>query len=157
MIEATYLAAFTCKEGRPGEAVTLAWGVCEQLLSIAWEALLDDAGNTGRMPARRRRKLRGRDYTASVTTEMLELGMQIDHDLYVHLEKARRARNQWTHEMREPNIAQVSHAIRSVEGLFQKIYGIHLTYPLGGPSPGVPAWNIWIWEAVTGSGWANGR
>ena len=151
MIEAAYMAACRCAEGRLGEAVTLAWGVCEQLLSTAWETLLNDTRDTGRMPARRRKKLKDRDYTASVITEMLELGMRIDHDLYRHLEEARKSRNQWTHDMCEPSIGQVRDAIRAAEGLFRQIKGIHLSFQLSGPSPGVPEWNIWIWEASKGS------
>ena len=152
MIEAAYMAACRCAEGRFGEAVTLAWGVCEQLLSTAWETLLNDTRDAGRMPARRRKKLKDRDYTASVITEMLELGMRIDHDLYRHLEEARKSRNQWTHDMCEPSIGQVRDAIRAVEGLFRQTKGIHLSFQLSGPSPGVPGWNIWIWEASKGSG-----
>ena len=150
--EAAYLAGCRYAEGRLGEAVTLAWGVCEQLLSTAWETLLNDTKDAGRMAARRRKKLIGRDYTASVITEILELGMHIEHDLYRHLEEARKARNQWAHEMREPDNSQVLHAIRAIEGLFLEIHGIHLSPQLNDLSPGVPGWNIWVWEAVKGSG-----
>ena len=150
MVEAAYLAACRYAEGRLGEGVTLAWGVCEQLLSIAWDTLINDTRDGGRMPGKRRAKLKGRDYTASVMTEMLELGMRMDYALYGHLEEARKARNQWTHEMEEPSNAQVLHAIRAAEGLFKRIKGIDLSLPLGTPSPGVPGMNIWIWEATKG-------
>ena len=59
MVEAAYLAACRHSEGRLGEAVTLAWGVCEQLLSSAWEKLLSDTGNTSRMPDKRKKKAQG--------------------------------------------------------------------------------------------------
>ena len=151
MIEAVYLAAGANAQGRPGETVTSVWGVCEQLLSLAWKAFLNESKDFGRMPATRRKKLSDRDYTASVMIEMLELGKRINYDLYLHLEEARKARNRWTHDMLEPSGAQVSHAIWAVERLFQEVYGIHITLPLTGLSPGVPGWNIWIWEAVKGS------
>ena len=150
MVEAVYLAACRYAEGRLGEAVTLAWGVCEQLLSIAWDTLINDTRDGGRMPRIRRAKLKGRDYTASVMTEMLELGMRIGDDLYGDLEEARKARNQWAHEMSEPSSAQVLHAIRAVEGLFKQIKGIDHSLPLNSPSPGVPGWNVWVWEAAKG-------
>ena len=148
MVEAAYLSACRYAEGRLGESVTLAWGVCEQLLSIAWDTLLNDTRDGGHLPGIRRTKLRGRDYTASVMTEMLELEMRIEYGLYGHLEEARKARNQWAHEMREPSNAQVLHAIRAAEGLFKQIKGIDHPLPLNSPSPGVPGWNIWIWEAA---------
>lgn len=58
----------------------MAWGVCEQLLSTAWKALLADTKAASRMTRERSRKLEGRDYTASVMTEILELGMRIDYE-----------------------------------------------------------------------------
>ena len=128
MIEATYLAACRVSEGRSGEAITLAWTVCEQLLSTAWETLLNDMKNdkerAGRMPSSRKEKLEGRDYTASVKTEMLEINRRINHDLYLHLETARKARNTWAHNMREPETHEVYKAIRAVEGLLRQIKGI---------------------------------
>ena len=128
--------------------MTLAWGVCEQLLSTAWETLLNDTSPTRRMSKERKNKLRSRDYTASVITEVLELGMRIEYELYRHLEEARKARNSWTHNMREISFGQATEAIRAAEGLFRHIHGIELSLQLSGLSPGVPAWNIWIWEAV---------
>ena len=148
MVEAAYLAACRYAEGRLGEAITLAWGVCEQLLSSAWHAFLEDARVASRMPRERTRKLVGRDYTASVVTEMLELGMRIDYELYRQLEKARKARNRWAHEMSEPDHEQVRHTIRATEGLFLSIHDLPLSFPLNSPSPGVPAWNIWVWEGI---------
>ena len=152
MSEAAYLAGNRCAEGRLGEAVTLAWGVCEQLISTAWDRLLSEARGTGRMPGKRLKKLTERDYTVSVRTEFLEFEERIGQGLYQHLEEARRARNRWAHEMKEPDSGQVLHSIRAVEGLFNLIHGIRLSLSLTGPSPGVPEWNVWIWEAVKNNG-----
>ena len=152
MIEATYLAGCRYAEGRLGEAVILAWGVCEQLISAAWSTLIDDERRADRMPKKRREKFVGRDYTASVKVEILRLGMRLEADLYEHLELARKARNDWAHQMREPDSGQVQHAIRAIEGLLQKVHGIELPIPLNSPSPGVPGWHIWIWEQRTKGG-----
>ena len=150
MSEAAYLAGCRFAEGRLGEAVTLAWGVCEQLLSTAWDLLLNEEKAIGHMPSQRRKKLGGRDYTASVRTELLALGRKIEHDLYQHIEAGRRARNQWAHEMIEPDSVQVRHSLQAVEGLLKKIHGIQMSLPLNSPSPGVPEWNRWVWEKVKG-------
>ena len=150
MLEAAYLAACRCSEGRLGEAITLAWGVCEQLLSKAWTELISDIRNESRMPKTRREKLNGRDYTASVMTEILELSGRIDYDLYVHLEQARKARNRWMHEMSEPETIQVLHAIKALQGLLHSVLGIQQAYPMHSPSPGVPEWFIWHWNAIGG-------
>ena len=146
MSEAAYLAACRYAEGRFGEGVTLAWGVCEQLISTAWDRALNERKGTGHMPKTRRKKLEERDYTVSVKTEFLELEGRIDHNLYQHLEEARKARNRWAHDMQQPNNAQASHSIRALEGLLRDIHGVQLSLALTGPGGGVPEWNIWIWE-----------
>ena len=148
MSEAVYMAGCRCAEGRFGEAVTLAWGVCEQLLSTAWETLLEELADIGRMPSGRKRRLNDRDYTASIKIEFLEIGTRLDHELYQHLEEARKARNRWVHDLKEPDGAQLLHAIQAVEGLLRTIHGLQVSLPLTYPSPGVPAWNRWVWEQV---------
>ena len=42
MVEALYLSVRRHYEGRFGEAITLSWGVCEQLLATAWEGFIDE-------------------------------------------------------------------------------------------------------------------
>ncbi len=148
MIETAYLAACRCSEKRFGEAITLAWGVCEQLISSAWNTLLDDV-QSGRMPKKRKKVLNGRDYTASVVTEILELNGIIDHELYLLLNEARKFRNKWAHQLTEPDESDVHKAIRATENLLFQIKGVKLFLQAGGRG-GVPAWNIWIWEQVRG-------
>ena len=80
-------------------------------------------------------------------TEFLELEGRIEHDVYQHLDEARKGRNNWVHDMKEPDNSQVRHSIQAVEGLLQNIHGIRLSLSLSSPSPGVPAWNKWVWEA----------
>ena len=151
MIEAAYLAACRLTEDRSGEAITLAWGVCEQLLSSAWKKLLNDVKNDGRMSGKRADKLEGRDYTASVMIEMLEINGQIDHDLYRRLEIGRKARNDWAHDMRKPKGSVVYETIRALEDLLQQVTGVKLSLQLTGPPGGVPGWNIWVWESLQNS------
>ena len=148
MIEAAYLAGCICSEGRFGEALTLAWGVCEQFLASAWDALLNDTNIVGK----RKEKLKGMDYTISVITEMLEINNRIDHKLYLDLEAARKARNSWAHKMQAPSMHEVGKAIRCMESLFRQVKNIHLSLQLSGPGGGVPQWNIWIWEQVRRAG-----
>ena len=148
MVEAAYLAACRCMEGRLGEAITLAWGVCEQLLSISWKELISEASVKGTMTRKRKEKLNnGRDYTASVVIEMLELSGRINHDLYVSISNARQARNNWMHKMQEPNNAQVLDALHAVEGLLQNVLDIQQVFPMHIPSPSVPTMHFGVWKA----------
>lgn len=148
MVEAAYLAGHRCTEGRSGEAITLAWSVCEQLISTVWRRFLTGTSPKSRMTGKRIKKLTGRDYTSSVITEFLELEGLIEHAVFQHLEEARRGRNRWVHDMKEPNDSQVSRSIQAVEGLLQSVHEIQLSLSLSRPSPGVPGWNKWTWEAT---------
>ena len=151
MIEAVYLAACRCTEKRFGEAITLAWGVCEQLLSSAWQVLIDDIKASDRMRRKRKDKLEGRDYTVSVITEILEMNDRIDHDLYLLLEDTRKARNNWAHKMHIPTVNDADKAIGAAERLFRHVKGIHISLGMYGRG-GVPMWNIWIWDEVNSRG-----
>lgn len=149
IIETAYMAACRYWEKRYGEAVILAWGVCEQLVSSAWSSMLDDAraSGTSRMPKDRRKKLISRDYTASVMIEMLEINGRINHDLYRLLEVARKARNRWAHELHVPKESEVLICIRAAQNLLRHIKRVQLVLQMGGRG-GVPQWPIWMWEQV---------
>ena len=140
LIDSLYGAARRYTERRSGEAVVVAWAVCEQLLSSAWNALLVDAKSAGRLPGKRRNKLEGRDYTASVMVEMLELVNRIDYDLYCRLEVARKSRNDWAHSFQEPNYSEVSETFSAALDLLHKIKGVRVLLTLTDPGPGVPSW-----------------
>ena len=140
LIDSLYGAARSYAERRAGEAASVAWTVCEQLLSEAWTLLLNDTKSQGRMPGKRRNKLEGLDYTASIKVEMLEINGRIDYDLYGQLEVARRARNQWVHKMREPNYSEVSQTIGAAQVLLHRIKGVRVLMTLTDPEPGVPDW-----------------
>ena len=152
MIESVYLAAYRYLERRSGEAVVVAWTVCEQLLLAAWSSLLDETKSLGRLTGRRRKKLEGRDYTASVMTEMLEINGRIGYELYGRIEVARKARNDWVHRTLEPNNSEVSESIRAALDLLHKFKGVRLHFSLTGPGPGVPGWGVWHWERIKNQG-----
>ena len=140
MIDSLYGAARRYSERRSGEAVVVAWAVCEQLLSSAWNGLLDDAKSDFRMSGKRRKKLKGRDYTASVMVEMLELVNRIDYDSYSRLEVARKSRNEWAHSFQEPNYSEVCETFGGALDLLHKFKGVRVLLTLTDPGPGVPSW-----------------
>ena len=149
LIELAYLAACNCTQGRLGEAVNLAWGVCEQLLSLLWEQLISDQIRRSQMPSSRRNRLESsRDYSASVITEILEIDGRLDFETYQLLETARRSRNDWAHKMKEPSSVEVSAAVHSMERLFELVKGVDILFQMVFQGGGVPQWNIWIWEAL---------
>jgi hypothetical protein len=154
LVETTYISACRYSEHRYGEAVILAWGVCEQLISSAWDKLIRDTQGSGidksRIPKARREKLTGRDYSASVMVEVLEIAGRIDTDLYRMLEIARKARNNWAHRMKSPKGSEVYTCIRAVETLLERICGANISFQFAGRSSSTP-WPYWFWERMSGS------
>lgn len=143
--DGAYQAACRLRDKRFGEASILAWSVCEQMVMREWKKTLDILGQAyeGRINKDRRKKLSGRDYTASVVVEILESHGRIDKDLYRLLEISRKARNEWAHNMREPTQRDARVAISAVERLFAQTHGLPIK--LGTSSRGgVPQWPIWM-------------
>ncbi|MCF8505200.1 MAG: hypothetical protein K9G59_09825 [Caulobacter sp.] len=152
LFEAAYISACRAGERRYGESVVVGWSVCEQLVSIAWRRLIDSLNSSPeapRAPKERRKKLLGRDYTASVMVEMLEVNGIIDHELYRNLEISRKSRNAWAHEMRPPGEHEVYRTRISIENLMAKVLGVDWCVH-NGAGGGVPQWPVWMWEAVEG-------
>ncbi|TXN41422.1 hypothetical protein FV232_24730 [Methylobacterium sp. WL30] len=146
MVEGAYMAASRSVEKRFGESVVLGWTVCEQLVSVAWQRLLDSKKSTNEhniMTGKRIDKLTGRDYTASVMTEVLELSGVLSADVYNYLEKGRKARNAWAHSMQTPNDTDVNACISGIKILFKQLLDIDLALQTGGRG-GVPQWPIWM-------------
>lgn len=151
LVEAAYVATCRQRERRYGEAVVLAWGVCERLISSAWNKMIDDlrtrTADGERMPKERRDKLKSRNYTASVMVEMLEVNGRISNDLYRLLEVARKARNNWIHGMRSPRSRDAMICVRAAQQLLSHLKGIELSLQFSGRG-GVPEWPYWMWQEV---------
>jgi hypothetical protein len=149
IIEAIYIAASRESEGRSGESVMLAWGVCEQLVSILWNRLIVDAKKdkdiSEKISGDRLKKLRGRDYTASVMVEVLEITGKIDNGLYRSLEIARKTRNHWAHEMRVPKQSEAHICLEAAQKLLKLAMEIDLSFSKSSRGSG-GSWWIWWWE-----------
>jgi hypothetical protein len=96
----------------------------------------------------RRKKLLGRDYTASVMVEMLDLHGKLSGPLYKNLETARKARNNWAHDMDAPSISDVSACQQAIKELLAR-KGIHLSLQPGFRNAGA-CWPLSIFHEVHG-------
>jgi len=146
MVEGAYMAASRAAEKRFGESIVLGWTVCEQLVSIAWRRLLDSEkgeGGENRTPRKRIEKPIGRDHSASVMTEALELNGVISAEVYGWLETGRKARNAWAHAMKVPAQAEVRACLSAARSLFRELLAIDLRLQSGGRGS-VPQWPIWM-------------
>lgn len=147
LVDSFYVAVCRSGEKRFGEAITLAWSVCEQLIFILWKQVIEERRkeNNDQMDKKRKQKLTGRDFTASVVIETLEFMGRIDHNLFRSLNVSRQARNSWAHSMRPPKESQIHVCIKAVEQLLFQIKGVHLILPSVGRG-GVPQWPVYMME-----------
>jgi hypothetical protein len=101
-------------------AVVAAWTVCEVLIDKRWSEFFEGAKD---MTRRRREKLRGRDYSAAVVTEVLNLNGRLPDDLYERLNDVRRGRNNWVHSMEPPHMNTARDALVSAAELVGQVWG----------------------------------
>ncbi|HUW50035.1 MAG TPA: hypothetical protein VMV75_03380 [Sulfuricella sp.] len=154
IVEAAYQSACRSVELRFGESIAIGWTVCEQLISQEWKDLLaknESARTEDRKMSRdRRKKLLGRDYTASVMVEMLELSGKLTGEIYKNLETTRKARNNWAHDMAVPSGRDVFACQLAIKELLSR-KGIHLSLQSGFRGAGGAAWPLWIFQQVHGN------
>ena len=151
IVEAGYIAASRIYYKRLGEAITLIWTACEQLISLLWLEMIDESKNRESNPSTvnkdRLEKLKGRDYPASVKIELLELNSKISGEIYQLLSIGRKARNDWVHEMKIPEARTVHKSIDALQKLLHETKGINVNFSIFGRG-GVPKWPIWSFEEV---------
>jgi hypothetical protein len=131
IVELLYRAGVQFSESRFAESLILSWTVCERLLDVLWTTHIEDnkrdQGNQIRMNRDRRDKLKGRDFTASVVLEILELAGRIPHELFERMNDIRRARNSWLHSLLDVSDGDASSAVRAAEQLMEHVTGINIS------------------------------
>lgn len=152
LVEAMYISACRIREKRYGEALTLSWGACEQLVSLMWRTNIQNIrkNDSARINSDRMKKLMGRDYTASAMVEYLELMEAIDRDLYKLLDVARKARNAWMHDLEAPDESVAHKSLQAASIMLANVHDIHLQLQTAGRG-GVPMWPAWTWGAARSS------
>lgn len=75
-----------------------AWSIIEAALFREWKDYLDKCKQSGiDISAKRTDKLTGRDFTASVVQETLNLAGVLTNNDYAEIDEVRKARNNWIH------------------------------------------------------------
>ena len=82
-------------KGELNQSFVLSWTIIEQYLNYKWDSLLKNK----EVSNNRQKKLKGRDYTASIKTEILNLFEYIEEDEYLILNNLRKKRNDFMHEL----------------------------------------------------------
>ena len=150
LVETIFIAACRNRDKRFGEALTLSWSVCEQIVYQIWKNFLNEGAEqhtSNRISKERRKKLTGRDYTASIVVEFLELIGVLDKQTYQNLNRCRRSRNKWAHELDAPNEDEANTCIRTAQDLLLQHFGVQFYLQPGGRG-GVPMLNRWVYDQI---------
>ena len=109
-------------------SLILSWTVLEKLISIIWDKMLEDNREREEggvkfnfINGKRKEKLNGNDYSASTRIEILSLLNLIDMDLYTKLNKIRKIRNAWLHNLGQVSSADASLALVTGQKLFSDL------------------------------------
>lgn len=109
------------------------WTALERLLNDAWKHYIDSSGQ--RLPPqiapqinknRRKKLVEGRDYSASVITEILSLAGVFPHATYEAIDRVRRSRNDWVHGLKSVSEDDAYDSIRLARSLLRHLRNIPL-------------------------------
>jgi hypothetical protein len=79
----------------------------------------------------RKNLLSGRDYTASIVTQVLSICGKIDDEMLKRLNDVRKKRNDFVHNLSQINSNDAGEAVRLASDLISKISGARFTTQLG--------------------------
>lgn len=134
LLNLTYLACHQYRLHQLSSAHLIAWSVCEMQLNAIWNDIVSelDVKNGGHTKINRERRdqLTGRDFTASIVTQMASLHNKIDDELLVALDAARRKRNAFAHSLESVAAEDAGKAIRAATDLMTKLTGFRITSQL---------------------------
>ncbi|MBC8552284.1 MAG: hypothetical protein H8D23_21855 [Candidatus Brocadiales bacterium] len=110
-----------------------AWTIIEKLIDEMWISFIDanrkktiNSNEITFINKDRAKKLTGRDYTASVRTEILSILDIIPFNTYQDIEKIRRVRTKWMHELNDVTMVDAQLARDIVSDLFKSVYNFGL-------------------------------
>jgi hypothetical protein len=113
-------------------SLILSWSACEKLIYTLWEDLINDKndkykGKEKFINSQRMNRLTGRDFTASIITEILSLSDILSFELYKDLSKVRQARNNWLHNLHLTSSDEAILSLQTSQRLLEKVKGIKLS------------------------------
>jgi len=140
LIEMLYRAARQLSECHFADCLILCWTVCERLLNAIWDNFLSerivDKDGAVRINGKREDKLKGRDFTASIISETLELAGHIPTDLFKEIDAIRKARNDRLHNLGDTTDHEASQAVRTSEKFLEFVTDIKISLSLSRIVPG---------------------
>jgi hypothetical protein len=141
LIEIIYKSVYNYTCHQFSESLILSWAVCESLLSKVWSGHIamkrgesNSAGmldKTVRINNKRKARLEGIDFTASIISEILELSDSISYELYCKLNSTRKVRNDWMHILKDVSMTDAIEAIQTTSDFLFHVTGIKIDLQIG--------------------------
>lgn len=135
ILSLVYIACAQYSRHQFASAHLIAWSVVEALLNTLWLTLQGDvdaaAGGHTKMNADRKKLLAGRDYTASVISQILSITGKVDDETLSRLDEARRKRNWFAHTLKPIGSTDAGNTIRLATDMISKVASIRMTSQLG--------------------------
>lgn len=135
ILSLVYIACAQYSRHQFSSAHLIAWSVVEALLNTLWLTLQGEVdvatGGHTKMNADRKKLLAGRDYTASVVSQILSIIGKVDDETLTRLDEARRKRNWFAHTLEPIGSTDAGNAIRLATDMISKVASIRMTSQLG--------------------------
>jgi len=130
-------SCLACAEHEYSLALITAWTIIEKVLNFLWFEYLDEnrerERDTESLPFiskdRRDRLTNGRDFTASVVSEILSLNSRISFSLYRSLSEVRKARNNWMHDLKPASRKMARSAIEAAGEMMALAFKLEFQIP----------------------------
>lgn len=114
------------------------WSIAEKVLQLRWEKYLDsqkEREDDGKKIVfinkdRKKNLMNGRDYSASVVSEILSLAGILSFELYKDMQLVRKARNNWIHNLSPVSRETAELSIKVAATLLYYFERIYLSFPI---------------------------
>ena len=118
-----YIASYQLTSHQFSAALIISWVVVEKIINKVWSLHQDELHNSGKakMTGKRRDLLSGRDYSASVVSQILSITGKIDDAMLERLDNARKTRNNFVHGLTPINSKDAVDCIKISADLISSI------------------------------------
>jgi hypothetical protein len=129
-----YVASYQYQVHQFASSTINSWAIIEAIQNSFWEQLLGrldsrEGGHT-LINKERRDSLTGRDYTASIISQTLSLCREYPDEWLDALNKIRKARNAFVHELKDPGIEGAGDALSMASVMLSRLLGEDVSFPI---------------------------
>lgn len=134
ILSLVYISCYQYSRHQFSSAHLIAWSVVEALQNKIWldlqtEVDVESGGHT-KMTKKRKDQLNGRDFTASIVSQILSICGYIDDKTLTRLDEARKRRNNFAHTLDPIESDAAGQVIRLATDLISRVAAIRVTSPL---------------------------